>query len=199
MRFDHIALACENLDTGAVELEKLLGFPLSPRGQHPHFGTHNRLISLGGAEYLELIAIDPDAPDPGRPRWFDLDRFSGAMRLTNWILALPDVGEDRFAGFGAVLPLARGDYRWRMRVPDNGVLPNDGLAPALISWDSAHPALQLPDHGLRLKHLTVSHPNADGLRGQLDGLADPRIELAAGAAGLRAVLSGPNGDIVLPC
>ena len=30
--------------------------------------------------YLEIIAINPDAPDPGRSRWFDLD--DAALQLS---------------------------------------------------------------------------------------------------------------------
>ena len=31
-------------------------------------GTHNLLMRIGDQVYLELIAIDPEAPTPGRPR-----------------------------------------------------------------------------------------------------------------------------------
>jgi hypothetical protein len=43
-------------------------------------GTHNRLLKLGEGFYLELIAIDPQAPPPGRPRWFGLDRLELPVR-----------------------------------------------------------------------------------------------------------------------
>ena len=52
--------------------------------------THNRLLGLGDL-YLEVIAADPSAPRPAWPRWFDLDRFTGAPRLTNWICACDDL------------------------------------------------------------------------------------------------------------
>ena len=54
-------------------------------------GTHNRLASLGPTEFLEVIAVDPDAPLPERPRWFGLDRFDDAPRLGTWMLATPDI------------------------------------------------------------------------------------------------------------
>jgi Glyoxalase-like domain len=40
-------------------------------------GTHNRVIAISSESfpdcYVEVIAIDPDAPAPGRRRWFGLD------------------------------------------------------------------------------------------------------------------------------
>jgi hypothetical protein len=45
-------------------------------------GTHNRLLAIGSPAfpraYLEIIAIDPGATPPQRPRWFGLD--STALR-----------------------------------------------------------------------------------------------------------------------
>lgn len=40
-------------------------------------GTHNLMLRLGDSSYLEIIAINPAAPAPGRPRWFALDRLAG--------------------------------------------------------------------------------------------------------------------------
>ena len=41
------------------------------------WGTHNRVMAISSEGipdcYLEVIAIDPEAPEPGRPRWFGLD------------------------------------------------------------------------------------------------------------------------------
>ncbi len=45
-----------------------LGIAPGPGGVHPFMGTHNRLLRLGPRLYLELIAIDPDAPAPAQPR-----------------------------------------------------------------------------------------------------------------------------------
>ena len=55
---DHIAVAATDLAAGAQAVEAKLGLTLQHGGQHPHMGTHNRLMSLG-PDYLEVIAIDP--------------------------------------------------------------------------------------------------------------------------------------------
>lgn len=200
LRLDHLAISAERLEDGVALVERLLGVPMAGGGQHPAMGTHNRLLSLGDL-YLEVIAVDPAATPPGRPRWFDLDRFSGPPRLTTWIVATDDM-EAALAtgpqGWGAAMDLARGDYRWQMAVPADGRLPFDGTCPALIRWQGAlHPAPALPDHGLRLSRLVVSHPQAAVLQAAL-ALADPRVTFTHGPPGLSAVIDTPQGPVTLP-
>ncbi len=199
--FDHLAVAAETLASGVDWLETRLGVRMAGGGQHPLMATHNRLIGLGDL-YLEVIAIDPDAPAPPHPRWFDLDRFADPPRLTNWIARCDDL-DAAFAaappGMGVPLALARGDFRWRMAVPPSGILPFDGAFPALIQWQGrAHPAPLLPDVGLRLDRLEIAHPEAATLTRALAGLMhDPRIAITSGPLTLRATITTPHGPRVL--
>src|SRR5262249_44534230 len=86
---DHLAVAVTSLEDR--QLDELLGVKLSPGGQHARMGTHNRLLRLGPTSYLELIAIDPGAPAPAHPRWFELDepamkaRLGDGPRLVHWV------------------------------------------------------------------------------------------------------------------
>ena len=199
LRIDHLAICCTDLASGAAVVEAALGLPLGLGGAHPHMGTHNRLMRLGDL-YLEVIAIDPEAPAPAWPRWFDLDRFQGRPRLTNWVAACEDLEAalaQAPAGAGVPLDLARGDLRWRMGVPGDGRLPFDGAFPALIQWQGAHPAPRLPDSGARLVRLQITHPDAGALRAALAGLNDPRVQIAAGALALQAEIDTPQGLRVL--
>jgi hypothetical protein len=199
LTIDHLAVSALTLDEGVAVVEAALGLPLSAGGLHPHMSTHNRLLGLGEV-YLEVIAADPSAPAPAWPRWFDLDNFTGAPRLTNWICACDDL-EAALAvapeGVGAAVDLQRGDLRWRMAVPGDGKLPFDGCFPALIQWQGPHPAARLPDHGARLLRLEVAHPEAVVLRSVL-ALADPRVVIVPGAQkALRAEIDTPHGLRVL--
>lgn len=203
LRFDHLAVSTTGLETGATAIEHLLGVPLEPGGAHAAFGTHNRLLSLGPGEYLEVIAVDPQAPAPGRPRWFDLDRFSGPPRLSNWVMrcdnlatAQAEMGFDQMP----VLSLSRGDLRWQMTVPDDGQLAMDGAAPALIAWppDAPHPAGSLPDRGCRMRRLEITHPQAAALTVALDHVLDPRIVVLKGPKkALHAQIETPAGSVWL--
>lgn len=199
---DHIAVAATDLAAGAQAVEAKLGLPLQPGGQHPHMGTHNRLMSLG-PDYLEVIAIDPEGAAPAQPRWFDLDRFTGAPRATTWICRCDDL-EAALAqaprGTGRPWDLARADLRWRMGVPEDGILPFDGLFPALIQWQgTAHPGPRLTDLGARLVGLTLYSPQASALRAALAPLvADARITVhEAPTPRMEARIATPNGEVVL--
>ena len=67
--------------------------------------------------------------------------------------------------------MSRGDYRWRITVPDDGALPGRGLIPTLIQWDvPMHPADTLPDAGVSLVELAGSHPDPGAARNVLGKL-----------------------------
>ncbi len=199
---DHIAVAGETLAAATAHVEQALGVPLQQGGAHAVFHTHNTLLGLQDDLYLEAIAIDPAAPQPDRPRWFDLDRFEGAPRLTNWICRCDDLDATLAAlpeGFGAPVELKRGDLRWRMAVPASGILPYDNYAPALIEWTSdAHPAKRLTQEGCRLAALEVHHPAAAALGALLAPiLIDARITFHPGLPLLRARIDTTGGPASL--
>lgn len=162
LTLDHITIAAETLEQGVDYVERALSVPMAGGGKHRLFGTHNRLLGLGDI-YLEVIAVDPLASAVPHCRWFDLDRFCGAPRLTNWICRTNEVATDlpcALAGTGPMVEVSRGDLIWHITVPENGCLPLDGYAPALIDWgDVPSPANSLPNHGCRLRKLKITHPN----------------------------------------
>jgi len=198
---DHLAVAAASLDEGVAAVEAALGVTLAGGGSHAHMGTHNRLLGLGDL-YLEVIAVDPRAVAPAWPRWFDLDRFAGVPRLTNWVARCDDIGAEVAmgpAGVGVPVRLARGDYRWQMAVPTNGILPFDGCFPALIQWaGDLHPARALPDAGARLIRLTLRHPRGDALRDSLaPRMCDDRIAVETGPLALHAAFRTARGERAL--
>lgn len=198
---DHIAVAAETLEGAVERVESTLGVEMRPGGKHAHFGTHNRLLGLADGLYLEAIAIDPGAAPPGYPRWFDLDRLRGGARIGNWICRTDDLDHAlrHLPQAGRPVALARGDLRWRMAVPDDGVLPYDNRFPALMQWQVAPiPAEILPPSGCRLRRLVIAHPEAPRLRAEIaPHLADPRVVYEVGASAIRAEIDTPLGRRVL--
>ena len=203
LELDHIAVAGATLAEATEAVETALGVPLQKGGEHDVFFTHNTLLGLEDGLYLEAIAINPDAPTPDRPRWFDLDRFSGPARLTNWVCRtghLEAVLSQLPDGVGAPVSLQRGDLRWQMAVPADGVLPFDNIHPAVIEWGTdLHPANVLKPSGCRLRRLIVIHPRGNDLSEVLTPLiGDSRVVVEQGATpGLMAEIETPHGLRVL--
>lgn len=195
MELDHFAIAANTLAEATAHVEEALGVPLQPGGEHAVFGTHNRLLGLADGLYLEAIAIDPEATPERQPRWFDLDRFDGAARITNWICRSSDLDSTLAAlpvDAGAPVSLTRGDLSWQMAVPKSGILPYDNIFPALIQWQGPHPAPRLTQQGCSLRRLVVSHPEAQALA-ELLPLDDARVVFEPGPAALRAEIDTPHG------
>jgi hypothetical protein len=159
LEFDHLVVAARTLEEGSMSR---LGAPMVPGGKHALMGTHNRLLSLGHRRFLEVIAIDPGAPAPPRPRWFGLDtpamkaQLDRGPALIHWVMRTDDIENAlrEYPEAVEILQLERGEYRWRIGVPRDGRLPCDGACPTLIQWEGGlHPADRLPESGCMLLDL----------------------------------------------
>jgi hypothetical protein len=194
-RLDHLVVTAPSLAAGVDYVRAALGVELQPGGRHPRMGTHNCLLRLGPASYLEVIAIDPEA-EAELPRWFQLDR-GGAPRLATWVARTGDIRAAAAcsADFGRIEPMARGALRWEITLPEGGGLPFDGIAPTLIQWRAKpHPAAMLADSGCALAGLEGFHPRAAELSGLLQaiGFQGP-VQLAEGPPRLTARIQTPSG------
>lgn len=190
LEIDHIVVGAETLAEGEAFLSDLLGAPAEPGGRHALMGTHNRLWRLCPREYIELIAIDPEAEAPPHPRWFGLDAFQGPPRLIAWVCRMSRLAAP--AG-SKIMKAARGDLSWRITIPDSGISDYDGLDPLRIDWgDGPHPTDHMPDRGLRLLRLDLSHPKPPRL-----DLKDPRLAISKEDLGLKAHISTMNGKVTL--
>jgi Glyoxalase-like domain len=207
IHFDHLVVAARTLAEGVAWVESRVGVPVGAGGKHAVMGTHNRLLSLGPGRFLEVIAIDPDAPPPGRPRWFELDtpsmraRLERSPALIHWVVRTDDIARAIAATAGGkpeVLSLVRGEARWKIGVPASGSLAQSGTAPTVIQWESKHPSEVLPDSGCRLERLVVHHPDAPAMLDALHHaglLPEEPVEAHHGAPRLEARLRTPRGIV----
>lgn len=206
IRVDHLVVGARTIEEGVAWCEATLGVTPGPGGRHTLMGTHNRLLAVGSAAfpeaYFEIIAIDPEAPAPGRARWFGLDTadFSAGPRLVHVVArttALDVLRQGLLdAGLQPGEPIAasRGDLSWTILVRPDGTLPCGGALPTLIQWHGRHPAAAMPACGLALKSLALRGvPDAARALLQLQGVD---VSSAASPA-LTAVLTGPRGDVTL--
>ena len=204
-RLDHIVVVAHTLAAGAEFVEKALGIPPGLGRRHAHMGTHNLLLALGACVYLEVVAVDPDAPPVSRPRWFGLDMLPPVppARLAAWVADTDDIRAHDSPALGAVETMEREGLTWQMTATADGSLPLAGAAPLLIQRAPgiAHPASRLPDVGLRLRRLHIRHPSpadAAALLARIEFSAQPGIDLAQGAAcSLSAEIDTPLGVRVL--
>jgi hypothetical protein len=211
---DHLVVAAASLEQGAAWCEATLGVAPGPGGRHSLFGTHNRLLRIDGPgfeqAYLEIIAIDPPAPPPARPRWFGLDEPATAARLAQrpqlwhvvartgqldaYLARLRAAGVDAGEALAASRETPSGLLRWRIAVRADGRLLCGGALPTLIEWDGRHPTEAMPASPVRLRALALAGlppavPPALGLPGV--------TFMAQSGAALRATFDTPRGAVTL--
>lgn len=208
-KLDHLVVAAADLDTGRRYIEELLGVTTEAGGRHETIGTHNRLLRLGDDQYLEIIAVDPDAPPPERPRFFALDdpamqaAVQACPRLVTWVARAADI--EKAAARAPydqmeIRDMARGDLRWRLTFTPDGSLPFEGALPLLIQWQSEQmPPQRLPDSGCALKRFVVQSPHMQRVQQVLRDLNLTSVELDHSVqTGFAATLSTPaRGEVIL--
>ena len=166
---DHLTVIAPSLAEGVAHIKECLGIDVPFGRKHPHMGTHNHLLDLGNAVYLEVIAVDVDAPVPAHPRWFGLGdaaavrrAWDEGRRLRGWV-ARTDHFHDQMTHHGAIYGESRefgsanGSYCFA--IPRDGSLPMNGVAPSLIDRQGKRPSLPpQADQACRLKTFTIRHP-----------------------------------------
>lgn len=206
-QLDHLVVAARTLADGVRWCETTLGITPGSGGKHALMSTHNRLFNISSAAfpnaYFEIIAIDPDAPPPGRARWFGLDGvdLSSGPRLVSFVArintldvtlaVLRDAGIDGGTALAASRDTPAGLLHWRIAVRDDGAVLCGGAVPTLIEWGERHPVAAMPASGVVLHSLTVC-----GLPRTALDIAQITVANTPGPA-LQALLDTPRGAITL--
>ncbi len=177
---DHLVIAAATLPDGIAWARSVLGSSIPFGGKHAVMNTHNAVARLDGSAlgaadiYLEIIAIDPDAGPPARPRWFGLDE-PGLMqrlaregpRLITWVVRTDNLAATAAASpieLGPIWPMARPGLSWDITICDDGSLPAEGLMPTAIQWPAGpHVSTRMTDSGLALLGLTLHTADPAGL------------------------------------
>ena len=200
---DHIILGCNDLDRGIELVQESIGVHPSIGGVHPGRGTRNALLSLGERRYLEIIAPDPAQHEIVH---FPQIRQMTDPRLIGWAVHPPDIaaiakqlGENGIAFQGP-------DDGSRKR-PDGRGLPwktvnladdRHGLLPFFIEWsaDSVHPSVDAPK-GCTLDFFEVMSADPEELFSAFKRIGLDLPVQRSDKARLRALISGPKGDLML--
>jgi hypothetical protein len=216
-RVDHLVVAADSLEQGVQWCENTLGVTPGPGGQHPLMGTHNRVLRIAAPQYprayLEIIAIDPAAPPPGRRRWFDLDdvvlkqKLRQQPRLVHFVASSNDAqaalqalernGIDRGELVAAERATPNGVLSWRISIRSDGQRLFYGGLPTLIQWNSAHASDAMPDIGLALRSLHACYPRPADLDAAYAAIGLTGVAVEQGMPNVKAVLATPNGIVTL--
>jgi hypothetical protein len=218
---DHLVVMAASLAQGVQWCEATLGITPGPGGEHLLMGTHNRLFNIGSPQfpcaYFEIMAINSAAVTTGPTRtrrWFDMDDAALHAQVTQHgprlvhfvarvtdaaagVAALARLGMER----GPLVPASRmtpaGLLSWHITVRDDGQRLFDGGLPTLIQWGqdpaAPHPTQAMPDSGVRLQALHMSHPQAETLNAAYAAIGLVDVGASPGPARLSARLRTPKG------
>ena len=154
---DHLVIVAHTLTQGVQWCEASLGITPGPGGDHPQYGTHNRLFKIATPSYplayLEIIAINSEAKNKANTRagrWFDMDdtNLQAAVaiepRLVHFVAQTDDIqaaraalkaqGMDRGPAMHASRHSRKGLLQWQITVREDGQRLFDGALPSLIQW-----------------------------------------------------------------
>jgi hypothetical protein len=161
---DHLVVAARTLQEGVAWCEATLGITPGAGGEHPLFGTHNRLFRIATVNfpraYIEIIAINSEALRAANTmansqnglekRWFDLDsealqkEIAKSPRLVHFVAntgdiakasaALQSLGIERGPAVQASRMTAAGLLQWQITVRGDGQRLFNGGLPTLIQW-----------------------------------------------------------------
>ncbi len=173
---DHIVITAPSLDEGAAFAMQSLGVSFQPGGEHERMGTHNMLLRLGKSIYMEVIAPNPNAPNPQHPRWFELDNMGSISkpRIATWVARTSDIKNAVniiTEPLGQLMPMSRGKLNWLITIPSDGKLTLGGTVPALIEWHTEiHPASVMIDKGCSFIKLELFHPEPQRIKALLESM-----------------------------
>ena len=207
-RIDHVVIGASNLIAGTKILEAKLNTKFSSGGEHKIMGTHNKLLKLQSNMYLEVIADNPSADHPSRPRWFSLDESNIKKRIKNspralcWVLEVDNLEDTvKNCGYnpGEILQLSRDDLTWKVTIPSDGKLVENGVLPILIEWSSdQHPSKKLNNSNISLNKLALFHPEPNKIEKIISNLIESDlIHISEGLPKIEINLTVRNEKVVI--
>jgi len=207
-RIDHIVIGANNLISGTSILETKLNVKFSSGGEHKIMGTHNKLLKLQSNIYLEVIANNPNANKLTRPRWFSLDenniieKIKDTPRTLCWVLEVENIEDTvKNCGYnpGEILKLSRDSMNWKVTVPPDGKLIDNGILPILIEWNKdQHPSKKLSNSYVSLNKISLYHQDPKKIKKIISNLIhSDLIQILEGSPKIELFFTTQNGKIII--
>jgi hypothetical protein len=209
MRFDHVVYGVPDLKHAIQSFQEKAGIAPVIAGKHPLLGTHNAVLSLGNLQYLEFIALDPEAPKMERklPSWCAALIHLSRPKIMTWVVQT-DTIEKTVNELNALGNFHIDPPQTITREKPDGTKisfniafkkepppPDDGLIPFLINWgQSPHPSTSV-ECKCQLKEWYGCHPDADRISSILKKVGIEFLIKKADTPSMHLALKTPKGDI----
>jgi hypothetical protein len=201
VRIDHAIIGARDIEAAADRLWERHGLASLPGGRHPGWGTHNRIVPLGGA-YLEIIGVadEHEAMRDPMGRWLLANTATGDP-LMAWCCETSEI-ERISQRLG--LPLERGSRErpdgsrisWRVAGREEGL----GARPFYIAWDEPgmRPGLLSAPHAVEVQGISCVEVgcSAEDLDGRVAGDVSVR-PLGTGGGLCAVVIASASGEVRL--
>ena len=131
-------------------------------------------------------------------------KLSTLQEPLSWVLEVDDIENTvKKCGYnpGEVLQLSRGELTWKVTVPSNGKLVENGVLPVFnrVAKCNQHPSKKLNNNNVSLNKLSLFHPEPNKIKSIISNLIEsdlihvsrkvcPKIEL---------ILTTQNGKVVI--
>jgi len=201
VRIDHAIIGARDIETVADRLWERHGLASLPGGRHAGWGTHNRIVPLGGP-YLEIIGVvdENEALRDPMGRWLVANTATGDP-LMGWCCETADI-ERLSRRLGLALERGGRDrpdgsrLSWRVAGRDAAL----GARPFFIAWDEPdmRPGLLSAPHAVELRG--ISRVEVGCSAEELDGWVEddvPVCPLGTGGGLCAIVIATANGEIRL--
>jgi len=95
--------------------------------------------------------------------------------------------------------LSRGNLRWKVTVPTDGKLIDNGVLPFLIEWPkNIHPSKKLTDSSVSLNKILLIHPEPDYIKNIVNNLIkSDLISISEGLPKVEFYLRNQNNEIII--
>jgi hypothetical protein len=201
VELDHILLAARDLEREADFLEERYGLASTIGGQHPSWGTANRIVPLG-ASYLEFVGVVDEQVARASifGRWVQNAAHAGRLRPFGWAVRPQDLDGTATRLGLAVVSGSRttpsGErIEWRMCGLEQAA--RDPRLPFFLEWrdPSSFPGATSNPAGA-IERIEIASDPRD-LADWLGPNALPVDARPGGAGVMRVTLRGRRGRIVL--
>jgi hypothetical protein len=211
LSLDHVVYGVPDLEEALHTFEVKAGIRPTLAGKHPGLGTHNAILSLGNLQYLEFIALDPQAQIQKRelPSWCAALLTLSKPTIMTWVIRTdamekvvnelnllgnfqidPPQSFSRTKSDGTVVSM---ELAFKKQPPP----PADGLIPFFINWGKTpHPSTTV-ECQCQLETWEGFHPNADELNKILQQVGIHFPIKKAIEPSMHLLITTPNGKIEL--